>query len=131
MNRTLTALTALALCTACSEEIETFDPGADLLDEWAQYDEALQQAVPQDMTLDVESDGSTVVGWISGAEPDARVWIITGNYGEGPCPNALRGACLWYAIRSRCRSFRRPRTVKHCSVSRSVHPRSTNPCKRS
>ena len=94
MNRTLTALTALALCTACSEEIETYDPGADLLEQWAQYDEALQQAVPQEMTLELESDGSTLVGWVSGAEPDARVWVITGNYGEGPCPNPLRGACL-------------------------------------
>ena len=94
MNRTLTTLTALVLCTACSEEIETFDPGADLFDEWAQYDEALQQAVPQEMTLEVESDGESVIGWISGAEPDARVWIITGSYGEGPCPNPLRGACL-------------------------------------
>jgi len=94
MNRTLTTLTALVLCTACSEEIETYDPGADLFEEWTQYDEAMQQAVPQDMTLELESDGTSVVGWVSGAEPDARIWIVTGHYGEGACPPALRGACL-------------------------------------
>jgi hypothetical protein len=94
MTRTLTALSALALCAACSEEIETYDPGADLFEEWTQYDEALQQAVPTNLTLEVESDGTTLVGWVSGAEPDVRVWIITGEYGEGACPNPLRGACL-------------------------------------
>ena len=110
MNRTLTALTALALCSACSEEIETYDPGADLFEEWAEYDEAMQQAVPQDMTLEVESDGVSLVGWISGAEPDARVRVITGNYGEGPCPNPLRGACL---------SVRSPKPVSDVQASAS------------
>jgi len=108
MTRTLTTLAALTLCTACSEQIETFDPGADLFEQWTEYDEQVQQAVPEEMILEVESDGVSAVGWVSGADPDARVWVITGHYGEGACPNPLRGACL---------SVRGPRLVSVVQAS--------------
>lgn len=80
----------IAFLMGCSQTIDTYEPGMD----WDQVMVERADAPPHELQLDIHDLGLSIIGAISDAPPNTRVWVAEGLPGDGPCPRRLNGACL-------------------------------------